>query len=49
MRKKYNELDEFEKIDYIGKNATEVAASIATTLSVFSLITLLTRKYHSFV
>ncbi len=42
MRKKYNELDEFEKIDYIGKNATEVAASIATTLSVFSLITLLT-------
>lgn len=42
MSKKYNELDEFEKIDCIGKNATEVAASIATTLSVFSLITLLT-------
>ena len=42
MSKKFNELDEYEKIDKVGQTALEVTSSIGMTFAVFSALTVMT-------
>ena len=42
MSKRFNELDEYEKIDKVGQTALEVTSSVGMTFAVFSALTVMT-------